>query len=149
MCCYCKSILKGELLVFKFIPAYITTVIVMLILDIIWLGVVAKPMYQHGLGHLMAIEPNLVFAALFYLVFVFGLMWFSVVPNFAKIGVKQTFLAALIFGFFVYASYDLTNLALLKDWPLGLSLIDISWGTLLSGVSASAGKVVFDRFNRG
>jgi uncharacterized membrane protein len=49
-----------------------------------------------------------------------------------------------MFGFFIYASYDLTNLALLKDWPIGMSLIDMTWGTLLSGVSASTGKVVFD-----
>ena len=58
------------------------------------------------------------------------------------------FRSGLSFGFFVYASYDLTNLALLKDWPLKLSLLDITWGTLLSGVSAVAGKLVLDRINR-
>ena len=87
------------------------------------------------------------FAALFYAVFVFGLIWFAVAPNVHVAGIKGTFIAAAIFGFFVYASYDLTNLALLKDWPLRLSLIDIAWGTLLSGISASAGKFMFDRFN--
>lgn len=119
----------------------------MLVLDIIWLSMLAKPMYQQGIGHLMAAQPNLIFAALFYVVFVFGLMWFAVKPNRHVKGIKSTFIAAAIFGFFVYASYDLTNLALLKDWPLQLSLIDIAWGTLLSGISASAGKLVFNRFN--
>ena len=132
---------------FKFLPAYISTMFVMFVLDIIWLSMLAKPMYQQGIGHLMAAQPNLLFAALFYVVFVLGLMWFAVVPNRHDKGLKSTFIAAAIFGFFVYASYDLTNLALLKDWPLRLSLIDITWGTLLSGVSASIGKLVFSRFN--
>ena len=120
----------------------------MFVLDIIWLSMLAKPMYQQGIGHLMADQPNLIFAAIFYMVFVFGLMWFAVAPNRHDKGLKSTFIAAAIFGFFVYASYDLTNLALLKDWPLRLSIIDITWGTLLSGVSAAAGKLVFNRFNR-
>lgn len=132
---------------FKFLPAYIATMLVMFMLDVVWLSVLAKPMYQQGIGHLMATKPNLMFAALFYLVFVLGLMWFAIAPNRHEMGVKNTFIAAAIFGFFVYASYDLTNLALLKDWPLGLSVIDIAWGTLLSGISASAGKLVFNRFN--
>ena len=132
---------------FKFLPAYFGTIIVMFVLDIIWLSVLAKPIYQQGIGHLMAAQPNLLFAALFYAVFVFGLIWFAVAPNVHVAGIKGTFIAAAISGFFVYASYDLTNLALLKDWPLRLSLIDIAWGTLLSGISASAGKFMFDRFN--
>ena len=131
----------------KFLPAYIVTMLVMFVLDIIWLSMLAKPMYQQGIGHLMAAQPNLLFAALFYLVFVLGLVWFAVAPNRHVKSLKSTFIAAAIFGFFVYASYDLTNLALLKDWPLRLSLIDITWGTLLSGVSASIGKLVFNRFN--
>ena len=121
---------------------------VMFVLDIIWLSLLAKPMYQQGIGHLMADQPNLIFAAIFYMVFVFGLMWFAVAPNRHAKDLKSTFITAAIFGFFVYASYDLTNLALLKNWPLPLSIIDITWGTLLSGVSASAGKLVFNRFNR-
>lgn len=131
----------------KLLPAYLVTMTVMFVLDIIWLSIVAKPVYQQGIGHLMAAQPNLLFAALFYLIFVFGLVWYGLVPNRNQKGVKKTFIAAATFGFFVYASYDLTNLALLKDWPLGMSLMDITWGTLLSGVSASIGKLVFDRFN--
>jgi uncharacterized membrane protein len=62
--------------------------------------------------------------------------------------VKSTFLAGAMFGFFIYASYDLTNLALLKDWPLDMSIIDMTWGTVLSGVSASAGKVLLGWLNK-
>ena len=124
------------------------TIIVMFVLDIIWLSMLAKPLYQQGIGHLMSNQPNLLFAALFYMVFVFGLIWFALKPNHQDKGLKSTFIAAVIFGFFVYASYDLTNLALLKDWPLKLSVIDIAWGTLLSGISALAGKVAFNQFNK-
>ena len=127
----------------KFLPAYFAIIIAMFILDLIWLSQIAQPLYQAGIGHLMAAQPKLGFAALFYLVFVFGLMWFAVRPNVAAQGLKSTFIAGAIFGFFIYASYDLTNLALLKDWPLNLSLIDITWGTILSGICAAFGKFVF------
>lgn len=128
----------------KLIPAYFASIFMMFTLDLIWLSQLAKPLYTQGIGHLMATEPNLLYAALFYLVFVFGLMCYAVKPNMQTNGVKPTFLAGAAFGFFIYASYDLTNLALLKDWPLAMSMMDLMWGTLLSGVTASVGKLVFD-----
>lgn len=131
----------------RFLSAYLTIIVVMFVLDIVWLSMIAKPVYQEGIGHLMASKPNLLFAGMFYLVYALGLMRFAVMPNIAKLGYKPTFLAATLFGFFVYASYDLTNLALLKDWPFHLSVIDIAWGTLLSGISATLGKWELNRFN--
>ena len=128
----------------KLIPSYFASMIFMFILDLIWLSQLAKPIYARGIGHLMAAQPNLAYAALFYCVFVFGLTWYAVKPNVQSRGIKSTFLSGALFGFFIYASYDLTNLALLKNWPLGMSLIDMVWGTLLSGASASAGKIVYD-----
>lgn len=119
----------------------------MFVLDLIWLSMLAEPLYHAGVGHLMATKPNLMFASLFYLVYALGLMRFAVIPNVAAKGIKNTFVAAAVFGFFVYASYDLTNLALLKDWPLSLSIIDITWGTLLSGVSASVGQIVLNKLS--
>ena len=132
----------------KLLPAYIAAMITMFVLDLIWLSILAKPLYNRGIGHLMAAQPKLGFAALFYLVFVFGLMWFSVRPNMHVKGVKSTFIAGAVFGFFVYASYDLTNLALLKNWPLGLSLIDMTWGTLLSGLCAAVAKLAYDKTHK-
>jgi uncharacterized membrane protein len=132
----------------KFFPAYICTIFAMFVLDLIWLSQLAQPLYKAGIGHLMAAEPKLGFAALFYLVFVFGLFWFAVRPNVHTKGFKSTFIAGAVFGFFIYASYDLTNLALLKDWPLDLSIIDMTWGTLLSGLCAALGKFVFDKSNK-
>ena len=132
----------------KYLPAYLTIIVVMFVLDIIWLSMIAQPLYQQGIGHLMADEPNFLFAGMFYLVYAAGLIWFALMPNRHHRGLKNTFATAAAFGFFVYASYDLTNLALLKDWSLSLSVIDVTWGTLLSGVSAAFGKWVFNRMNR-
>ena len=132
----------------KYLPAYIATIIFMFIIDLIWLSQIAQPLYQDGIGHLMASRPRLEFAAIFYLIFVLGLMWFAVRPNVQIKSVKSTFVAGALFGFFVYASYDLTNLALLKDWPLKLSIIDMVWGTLLSGTCAAVAKLVFNKTNK-
>ncbi len=134
---------------FKWIAAYLVMIVFMFVVDLVWLSVIAKPIYQQGIGHLMATEPNLIYAGLFYLVYVLGLLWFAIKPNRALLGIKRAFVAGATVGFLVYASYDLTNLSLLKDWPLGLSLMDITWGTILSGITASVGKIVFDRFNVG
>ena len=134
---------------FKWLAAYFSMIVLMLVVDVIWLSVIAKPIYQQGIGHLMAAKPNLLFATLFYLVYVFGLLRFAIKPTRAWAGVKQTFFAGASVGLLVYASYDLTNLALLKDWPLDLALMDVAWGTLLSGITASVGKLVFDRFKDG
>ena len=132
----------------KYLPAYIATIIFMFIVDLIWLSQIAQPLYQAGIGHLMAAEPKLGFAALFYLVFVFGLLWFAVRPNTQTKSMKSAFVAGALFGFFIYASYDLTNLALLKDWPLKLSIIDMIWGTLLSGTCAAVAKFVYSKTNK-
>ena len=131
---------------FKWIATYLGMIVFMFVIDLIWLSVVAKSIYQQGIGHLMAAEPNLIYAGLFYLVYVLGLLWFAIKPNRALPGIKRVFVAGATVGFLVYASYDLTNLSLLKDWPLGLSLMDITWGILLSGIAASVGKMIFDRF---
>ena len=121
----------------------------MVVLDLLWLGVIAKTLYQQGIGHLMAERPNLLVAVLFYALFAFGLLVIAIVPNAATAGWAKTALSAALFGFFAYATYDLTNLATLKHWPIGLSLIDITWGTLVSAVSAAAGKAALDRFGAG
>lgn len=132
----------------KYFATFIAIAIVMILLDFIWLGTVAQHMYERGIGHLMAAKPNLGFAALFYVVYTLGLIVFTLVPYVAKQGIRMTALKAGLFGFFVYASYDLTNLALLKDWPLNLALVDIAWGILISIISASAGKLLLDRLTK-
>jgi uncharacterized membrane protein len=119
--------------------AYAATACVMIVLDLIWLGLIAKPLYQNGIGHLMARSPRIVPAALFYLLFPLGLVLFAVLPQAASGVWTNAFLWGGLFGFFAYATYDLTNLATLKNWPLPLALIDMAWGTVVSGVASTAG----------
>ena len=128
----------------KYVAAYAGTAIVMVALDMLWLGVIAKPMYQQGIGHLMAEKPNVGVAVVFYLLYALGVVIFAVSPQHNGSSWALTLMMGALFGFFAYATYDLTNLATLRDWPLRLSLIDIGWGTLVSAASAAGGKAALD-----
>ena len=130
----------------RVVAAYAATTTVMVALDLLWLGVIAKPVYQQGIGHLMAERPTVWVALLFYAVFALGLTVFAVVPHAAEAGWSRVAVTAALFGFFAYATYDLTNLATLKNWPIGLSLLDIAWGSLVSALASAAGKAALDRF---
>ena len=134
---------------FRLAAAITTTLVVMVILDLVWLGVIAKSTYQQGIGHLMAERPVIPVAALFYVIYAVGLTLFTIRPFAAQPGLGQTLIAAALFGFFAYATYDLTNLATLKDWPVRIVLIDIAWGIFVSAVSATAGKWMLDRLAAG
>ena len=125
---------------------YAAAAVVMLAIDMLWLGVIAKPLYQQGIGHLMADRPKLWAAALFYLLYPAGLVLFAVMPNTAS-SWAQTALMGAAFGLFAYATYDLTNLATLRDWPLGLSIIDTLWGAAVSAVAATAGRAALNHFS--
>jgi len=131
----------------RLLPAYAAILVAMVMLDFLWLGVIAAPVYQAGIGHLMAEKPNVPVAGLFYLMYPLGLMRFGVLGLPADQGWKKAAVAGGLFGFFVYATYDLTNLALLRDWPLGLSLLDIAWGTTLSAVTTALGRLTYLRFS--
>jgi uncharacterized membrane protein len=124
------------------LAAYLAAVATMLLLDLLWLGWVARPLYLQGLGHLMAETPLLWAAVLFYAVYGLGLLHFAVaVPAVRTAGtVAQAARAGALFGFVAYATYDLTNLATLRGWPVALAFIDIGWGTLASAAAAAAGR---------
>ncbi|MGY8904299.1 MAG: DUF2177 family protein [Burkholderiales bacterium] len=130
----------------RYLGGYAACFIVIVALDALWLGLIAKPLYQQGIGHLMALKFNVAVALLFYALFALGLMIFAVVPHQETIGWSKTLTAAALFGFFAYATYDLTNLATLRDWPVGVSLLDMAWGTLVSTVSAAAAKGAMQQF---
>ena len=133
----------------KYVATYAATFVVMVALDMIWLGVVAKSFYQEGIGHLMAGKPVVLVAVAFYVIYAIGLVFFAVVATESASGYAKTALYGALFGFFAYATYDLTNLATLKNWPVGLAMLDMAWGTAVSAVSAVAGKAALDRFATG
>jgi uncharacterized membrane protein len=130
----------------KYLAAYAAAALVMVALDAVWLGLVAKTYYQQGIGHLMAENPRVLVAALFYALFVVGLVIFVVTPGGQTGTWQSTLVRGVMFGFFTYATYDLTNLATLKNWPIGLSLMDMAWGATVSAAAGAAGKLGFDRF---
>jgi uncharacterized membrane protein len=113
---------------------YLLTLVVFFVIDMIWLGVVAKGFYRRQLGALMDPKVNWAAAMLFYLLFIMGLQVFAVRPALvAGFPLQALFYGALL-GLISYATYDLTNLATLKDWPLVVTVVDLIWGTVLGGV---------------
>jgi uncharacterized membrane protein len=128
----------------KLLVPWIVIVLTMMALDLIWIGGIARPLYNRGIGHLMAPQPDFVAALAFYLLFAVGLMAFVVLPR-APGDWRMAAAWGALFGFMTYMTYDLTNMATLRDWPLGLSFIDTAWGCLATGLAATAGKLAHDK----
>ena len=131
----------------QYLATYGAIFLTMLIIDALWLGVIAKSLYANAMGSLMSQNPNWWAAGAFYLLFPLGLLIFAVLPQ-ADNPVWKAALMGALFGFFAYSTYDLTNLAVIKDWPLGLTFIDMAWGTMVSGIAAGAGKLALDYLNK-
>lgn len=128
----------------KYIGIYIVAFLTMVLIDMVWLRVIAVSWYQNGMGSLLAESPNLIAATAFYVIFPIGLMIFAILPAQGQDGILKVLGMGALFGFFAYATYDLTNLAVIKNWPLGLTILDMAWGSLVSGVTAAAGKFAMD-----
>ena len=119
--------------------AYIASAIVFLGLDYLWLGRIAGAFYRTRLGHLMADNVNFVVAGGFYAFYVVGIVIFAIRPAFRSGAWTDALLYGALFGFFAYATYDITNLATLRDWPVTVAVVDVIWGTVLTGMAAVAG----------
>ncbi|MDM5181941.1 DUF2177 family protein, partial [Massilia sp. DJPM01] len=116
----------------KLLITYLILIAGMVLLDVLWLGVIAKSIYADGIGHLMAAQPRFGAAIAFYLLYAIGLMFFALAPHGPRRTLRTTLTAAALFGTVAYATYDLSNLATLRDWPLSLAMIDIAWGCVAS-----------------
>jgi uncharacterized membrane protein len=119
-----------------FLKTYIITLPVFLAIDLAWLSLIARKFYAQYLGFLMKTNVNFAAAGLFYLLFVVGLVVFAVLPAIEKSSWTQALLLGALLGLISYATYDLTNLATIKDWPLIVTVVDMVWGTVL-GASVS------------
>jgi len=124
----------------RLLAAWGAAFVTMLVIDGVWLGVVAKNLYRDAIGHLMADQVNFGAAAVFYVLYPIGVVALAVVPNAESPGWTSTLVAAAIFGFIAYATYDLTNLATLKGWPVSIALIDMAWGTAVTVAMAAAAR---------
>lgn len=116
------------------VKTYVTALLLFFLIDFIWLVVIAKNLYQKKLGYLMSDQPNWIVAALFYLIFLAGLVFFVIHPALTKESFRYALFAGMFFGFVTYSTYDLTNLATLKDWPYLITIIDLIWGSVLGGL---------------
>jgi uncharacterized membrane protein len=116
----------------SFARHYVITLVVFLILDAIWLGLIARRLYQAQIGFIMARRPKWAAAGAFYLLFVVGLVVFCVSPGVREGSLGQAAWRAALFGLVTYATYDLTNLATLEGWPILVTAIDLAWGTTLA-----------------
>ena len=119
-----------------YIKVYFVTLAAFLAIDAVWLALVARTFYRRYLDWLMAASPNWIAALAFYLLFVVGVLVFVVVPGVEDGSLRTTLLKGALFGLIAYGTYDLTNQATVKNWPLTITAVDMVWGTALSvGVS--------------
>jgi len=123
----------------KYIVAYFSTLLVFLILDGLWLGVLMIGTYKQEIGPLMLESPKIVPAAVFYLCYAAGVIVFAIMPGIEAQQWQRAAILGVLLGLMAYGTYDLTNLATLKGWSLKLSLIDLTWGAFATGVAATAG----------
>jgi len=121
-----------------YLIAYSSAAVVMFALDMIWLSTM-NGFYRREIGHLLSASPNWPVAVGFYLIFLAGLMVFVIVPEIATGDWQRAALFGALFGFFGYATYDLTNLSTMKDFSSKLSVVDMAWGAALSAVTSVAG----------
>ena len=129
----------------RILVAYITTLVVFLGLDFIWLTVMTPRLYQPDIGPLMTAQPNMAAAILFYGLFIVGLVVFAILPALERGGWRRAARLAALFGFLAYATYDLTNLATLRGFTVRLTVADMLWGAVVSAVAASAGYAAAER----
>jgi len=133
----------------KYVILYLVTLAVFLVLDFIWLGLVARNFYRSQLGDLMRKKPVWSVAFGFYALFILGLLIFVLTPAIKSGSWTTALLTGGLFGLFTYATYDLTNLATLRNWPLPMVVVDLVWGVVLSGAVSLISFLVYDRLLSG
>jgi uncharacterized membrane protein len=125
--------------IMKWVARFGIVLVTFLAIDMIWLVFVARKFYAGQLGFLMRDPVNWTAALIFYALFVAGVLFFVISPALEKQSLGYAVLAGALFGLMTYATYDLTNLATIKDWPLIVTIVDLAWGTTLSTVVSLVG----------
>ncbi len=126
----------------RYLTAYVAALIVFLVIDAFWLGVIAADFYQERLAAFMTGPVKIAPALGFYLLYIVGVVVFAIAPALEGGAWKTAALRGALFGLIAYATYDLTNLATLPDWPVSVALVDMVWGALLTGTTATLGFLI-------
>jgi uncharacterized membrane protein len=134
-----SSISPLEVPTMTYAVGYIAALVVFLAADMVWLGTMVNRIYRPALGDILSSSVNLPPALVFYLIYPIGLMIFAVLPGLKSGSVATAAIYGALFGFFTYATYDLSNYATLRNWTLPVTIVDIAWGTVLGTLTATAG----------
>ena len=130
-----------------YLAAYAGAFITLLALDAVWLTLTAKSFYQARLGELMAPDPNFSIAALFYVFFAMAVVILASLPGVAQQSLPAAIGMGAVLGLAAYGTYDITNLATLKNWPVAVTVVDLIWGTFVTSASAAGGYAVARYFS--
>ena len=122
-----------------YLKLYTAILVAFFAIDMLWLGLVARTFYRKHLGYIMAPSPNWLAAIIFYLLFLVGLLIFVVQPGLEAGSLTTTLLRGALYGLITYATYDLTNQATIKDWPVVVTVVDMFWGVFLSVAVSTIG----------
>ena len=115
-----------------YIKIYGVALVAFLVIDLIWIGLFANNFYRNRLGYILADSPNLIAAVIFYLMFIAGLIYFAVRPGLSSNGYLSGIFKSALYGLITYGTYDLTNLALIENWPVSVTIVDMLWGMSVS-----------------
>ncbi len=130
-----------------YISLYLVTAIVFLMLDVMMLKKVLYPLFSSNIGAIMNEDPKMGTAAVFYLFYVGGIIWFASLPALASGQPSQAFVAGFILGLLAYGTYEFTNFATLRGWSAQMVAVDVTWGAVLTGTSAWAGVMAVRAFS--
>lgn len=130
-----------------FLAAWGVTAIVFLVIDAIWLGLIATSFYRRALGNLMLEQPKLQIAAVFYIGYTFAIVLLAAAPAARSGSLTQAILYGAVFGLAAYGTYDVTNMSTLKNWPMAMSVVDMIWGTVLTATATVAGYATYRYFS--
>jgi uncharacterized membrane protein len=124
---------------------YLLAAVVFLALDLVWLSLVAQGLYEHFLGDLLADSPNAAAAFVFYAIFVAGLVYFVITPAVEEQSARTALVRGAAFGLITYATWDLTSLAVIEGFPVGIVPIDMAWGTFLAAAVSTTTYLLWSR----
>ena len=130
----------------EFIKLYALSFASLLALDSVWLVKIAPKFYKSNIGHLMAKDPNMLAAGLFYIIYIVGLVVFVVQPAVAEKSVMYALTRGALFGLVAYSTFDLTSNAVFKDWPAKVTIVDLLWGTILTTGVCTLATWLYIRF---
>ncbi|MFN8286627.1 MAG: DUF2177 family protein [Chitinophagales bacterium] len=130
----------------RYLILYALTLVFFFALDLTWLGLIAKNLYREKLGFILSDKVNWAAAIIFYLIYIAGILYFAILPGLESGTLLKVVVNGALLGFLCYATYDLTNMATIANWPLSIVLIDILWGSFLTGACATGAYLIYTRF---